>query len=70
MQLKCALALCAMLAATDVAACNLSTGTTAFAAGGASSALVEDGTLKPPFNDAARRKAGFTETELRWLQQV
>jgi hypothetical protein len=48
MQLKCALALCAMLAATDVAACNLSTGTTAFAAGGASPALVEDGTLKPP----------------------
>ena len=26
--------------------------------------------LKPPFNDAARRRAGFTETELRWLQQV
>lgn len=26
--------------------------------------------LKPPFNDAARRQAGFTEAELRWLQQV
>lgn len=26
--------------------------------------------LKPPFNEAARRRAGFTTTELRWLQQV
>ncbi|MFT4243481.1 MAG: ferritin-like domain-containing protein [Acidovorax sp.] len=26
--------------------------------------------LKPPFNDAARRQAGFTEAELRWLQQA
>ncbi|MFN9727107.1 ferritin-like domain-containing protein [Acidovorax sp.] len=26
--------------------------------------------LKPPYNVAARRSAGFTETELRWLQQV
>ena len=26
--------------------------------------------LKPPFNEAARRRAGFTEAELRWLQQV
>jgi len=26
--------------------------------------------LKPPFNEAARRKAGFTDTELRWLQQA
>lgn len=26
--------------------------------------------LKPPFNEAARRRAGFTDTELRWLQQV
>ena len=26
--------------------------------------------LKPPFNHAARRSAGFTDTELRWLQQV
>ena len=25
--------------------------------------------LKPPFNDEARRRAGFTETELQWLQQ-
>jgi uncharacterized ferritin-like protein (DUF455 family) len=25
--------------------------------------------LKPPFNDAARRRAGFTEAELQWLQQ-
>lgn len=25
--------------------------------------------LKPPFNDDARRRAGFTETELQWLQQ-
>ena len=25
--------------------------------------------LKPPFNDAARRQAGFTEAELQWLQQ-
>jgi len=24
--------------------------------------------LKPPFNEAARRAAGFTETELEWLQ--
>ena len=26
--------------------------------------------LKPPFNEAARRRAGFTEAELRWLQQA
>ena len=26
--------------------------------------------LKPPFNEAARRQAGFTDNELRWLQQV
>ncbi|MFN7152346.1 MAG: ferritin-like domain-containing protein [Acidovorax sp.] len=26
--------------------------------------------LKPPFNESARRRAGFTDTELRWLQQV
>lgn len=26
--------------------------------------------LKPPFNTSARRSAGFTDTELRWLQQV
>ena len=26
--------------------------------------------LRPPFNESARRRAGFTETELRWLQQV
>jgi uncharacterized ferritin-like protein (DUF455 family) len=26
--------------------------------------------LKPPFNAAARRRAGFTDTELQWLQQV
>ena len=26
--------------------------------------------LKPPFNEAARRKAGFTDNELRWLQQL
>lgn len=25
---------------------------------------------KPPFNTAARRAAGFSETELRWLEQV
>jgi uncharacterized ferritin-like protein (DUF455 family) len=25
--------------------------------------------LKPPFNDEARRRAGFTEAELQWLQQ-
>lgn len=25
--------------------------------------------LKPPFNEAARRSAGFTEAELLWLQQ-
>ena len=25
--------------------------------------------LKPPFNEAARRLAGFTETELQWLRQ-
>ena len=25
--------------------------------------------LKPPFNNAARRQAGFTEAELQWLQQ-
>ena len=24
--------------------------------------------LKPPFNEAARRQAGFSETELQWLQ--
>ncbi|MBT9511452.1 MAG: DUF455 family protein, partial [Acidovorax sp.] len=26
--------------------------------------------LKPPFNETARRKAGFTDNELRWLQQL
>jgi uncharacterized ferritin-like protein (DUF455 family) len=26
--------------------------------------------LKPPFNTAARRSAGFSDTELLWLQQV
>ena len=26
--------------------------------------------LRPPFNEAARRRAGFTDNELRWLQQV
>ncbi len=26
--------------------------------------------LKPPFNEAARRRAGFTDAELQWLQQV
>lgn len=26
--------------------------------------------LKPPFNERARRAAGFTEAELAWLQQV
>ena len=26
--------------------------------------------LKPPFNEAARRQAGFTDNELRWLQQI
>jgi len=26
--------------------------------------------LKPPFNESARLRAGFTDTELRWLQQV
>lgn len=26
--------------------------------------------LKPPFNESARRRAGFTDAELRWLQQV
>ena len=26
--------------------------------------------LKPPFNEAARRRAGFTDNELRWLQQI
>lgn len=26
--------------------------------------------LKPPFNEKARRSAGFTDAELRWLQQV
>ncbi|MCE1193149.1 MAG: ferritin-like domain-containing protein [Acidovorax sp.] len=25
--------------------------------------------LRPPFNEAARRRAGFTDNELRWLQQ-
>ncbi|MDD2713708.1 MAG: DUF455 family protein, partial [Simplicispira sp.] len=25
--------------------------------------------LKPPFNESARRQAGFSETELLWLQQ-
>ena len=26
--------------------------------------------LKPPFNESARRRAGFTDAELVWLQQV
>ncbi|WP_027016754.1 ferritin-like domain-containing protein [Comamonas composti] len=26
--------------------------------------------LRPPFNEAARRAAGFSETELAWLQQI
>jgi uncharacterized ferritin-like protein (DUF455 family) len=26
--------------------------------------------LKPPFNEAARRQAGFTDTEMRWLYQA
>ena len=26
--------------------------------------------LKPPFNESARRRAGFSDTELLWLQQV
>ncbi|WP_422843370.1 ferritin-like domain-containing protein [Acidovorax sp. M2(2025)] len=26
--------------------------------------------LRPPFNEAARRRAGFTDNELRWLQQI
>ena len=26
--------------------------------------------LKPPFNEAARRRAGFTDAELQWLQQA
>ena len=26
--------------------------------------------LKPPFNETARKKAGFTDNELRWLQQL
>lgn len=26
--------------------------------------------LKPPFNESARRSAGFSDAELRWLQQV
>jgi uncharacterized ferritin-like protein (DUF455 family) len=26
--------------------------------------------LKPPFNESARRRAGFTDAELLWLQQV
>jgi uncharacterized ferritin-like protein (DUF455 family) len=25
--------------------------------------------LKPPFNETARRQAGFTEAELQWLLQ-
>ena len=26
--------------------------------------------LKPPFNESARRSAGFSDAELRWLQQA
>jgi uncharacterized ferritin-like protein (DUF455 family) len=26
--------------------------------------------LRPPFNERARRAAGFSDTELAWLQQV
>ena len=26
--------------------------------------------LKPPFNETARKQAGFTDNELRWLQQL
>ncbi|MBD9392263.1 ferritin-like domain-containing protein [Acidovorax sp. ACV01] len=32
--------------------------------------LYEAPRLKPPFNETARRKAGFTDNELRWLQQI
>lgn len=47
MPLKCAWALCALLAVADVAACNLSTGITAFAKRGDVPA-VDDTGLKPP----------------------
>ena len=26
--------------------------------------------LRPPFNERARRAAGFTATEIAWLQQI
>lgn len=47
MPLKCAVALCALLAVSDAVACNLSTGVTPFARGQATTAT-DDAGLKPP----------------------
>jgi hypothetical protein len=47
MQKTCAVMLCVLIGVADAAACNLSTGTTPFAATGVS-APAEDGGLKPP----------------------
>jgi hypothetical protein len=47
MPLKCAVALCALLAVADAAACNLSTGVTPFARGAGAPAS-EDAGLKSP----------------------
>jgi len=44
---KFAVALCAVLAGADAAACNLSTGTTPFPAAGTASTLVDDGLRAP-----------------------
>lgn len=48
MQLKCTLALCAMLFVADAGACNLSTGTTQFVVATPPPTAVDGGTLKPP----------------------
>lgn len=48
MQKTCVMALCALMAVADAAACNLSTGTTPFAAGERPSSPADDGVLKAP----------------------
>ena len=57
MPLKCTVALCVLLAVSDAAACNLSTGTTPFAATGVS-VPAEDGGLKPPVLELASLTRG------------
>lgn len=48
MPMKFAVALCAVLAAADAAACTLSTGTAPFAVAGTPAAIADDGALRAP----------------------